>query len=212
MAPPFASAAELSVEVIDVEGQDLFGSGGRFVQETPQESFPQRVAAVDAQFLQPDEGDGAVAAVGGLAPARAAGRVGGQEVLALGPGGEGDQGGPVPVPGGGRGEMPALHHRRVLLGSQLHDGVARAGDGGQASEGVGVAGAGGGGGQGGQEALDRLLRRQAGCRLRGVGGRESSFRRRLRSWAGVPRTMRVCQVIEILCRRLLMPHHYAISR
>lgn len=90
-------------------------------------------------FSSRTRGDGAVAAVGGLAPAQAAGRVGGQEVLALGPGGEGDQGGQVQIPGGGRGEIPALHHRGVLLGSQLHDGVARAGDGGQAKEGVSVA-------------------------------------------------------------------------
>ncbi|MET7462976.1 hypothetical protein [Nonomuraea sp. NPDC005501] len=86
-----AGAAEVGVEVLDVEGEDLLCSGGGFVEHPPQQPFSQGVAKVGEQRFQPGLRDGAVLAPGGFAALQAAGWVGGQDVLALGPGGEGDQ-------------------------------------------------------------------------------------------------------------------------
>ncbi|MEU6718994.1 hypothetical protein ABZ897_46660 [Nonomuraea sp. NPDC046802] len=157
-----AGAAELQVEVLDVEGEDFLGAGGGVVQEPPEDSFAQRVRGVGEQRLQPSARDGAVAAAAGFAALQAPGGVGGQQFLALGPGGEGNQGGQVPVPGGGGRGLPAIHYRGVLLGGQRGDGMIRSGDRGEVGEGLGVAGAGSGRGAGLQEALDGCGGRRAG--------------------------------------------------
>ncbi|WP_067143972.1 hypothetical protein [Microtetraspora malaysiensis] len=86
-----AGAPELRVEVFDVEGEDFLGPGRSFIQQPPEDSFPERVAVVGEQLLQAGLRDGAVAAAGGGAALQPAGGVGRQQVLALGPGGEGDQ-------------------------------------------------------------------------------------------------------------------------
>jgi hypothetical protein len=66
IAPTSQQERELGAEVFDVEGQDLFGPGRRFVEEPPQEPFPQREAVVGEEFLEPGLRDGAVVAMGGL--------------------------------------------------------------------------------------------------------------------------------------------------
>ncbi|WP_162794613.1 hypothetical protein [Nonomuraea lactucae] len=80
-----AGAAELQVEVFDVEGEDFLGAGGGVVQEPPQDSFAQRVGGVSEECLQSGARDGAVAAAGAVAALQAPGRVGDEQFLALGP-------------------------------------------------------------------------------------------------------------------------------
>jgi hypothetical protein len=136
------AAAELQVEVLDVEGQEFPGAGGGLVEHPPQDPFAQAVPVAGEQLVQAGAGDGPIAAAGGLAAFQAAGGVGGEDLLPPGPGGEGGERGQVPVPGGGRRVVPSVHHRGVVLGKE-RGGVAAAGAGDEAGESAGVAGAGG---------------------------------------------------------------------
>ncbi|GAA0826815.1 hypothetical protein GCM10009525_21790 [Streptosporangium amethystogenes subsp. fukuiense] len=53
-------AAELQVEVLDVEAEDFLGAGGRVVQEPPQHPFAQGARGIGEQLVQPGGRDGTV--------------------------------------------------------------------------------------------------------------------------------------------------------
>jgi hypothetical protein len=59
-----AGAAELQVEVLDIEAEDFLGAGGRVVQQP----LPQSVRGVGEQLVQPGGRDGAVTAPGAFGP------------------------------------------------------------------------------------------------------------------------------------------------
>jgi hypothetical protein len=86
-----AGPPELRVEVLDVEGEDLLRPGGGLVEHPPQDPLAQPVPAVGEQFLKAGARDRPVAAAGELATLQPPGGVGGQDLVALRPGGEGGQ-------------------------------------------------------------------------------------------------------------------------
>lgn len=90
-----AAAPELQVQVLNVQGQEFLGSGRCFVERSPEDPFAQAVPVVGEQLVQPGARDRAVAAAGGFAPLQSASRIGGEDLLPSGPGGERGQRGQV---------------------------------------------------------------------------------------------------------------------
>jgi hypothetical protein len=96
---PGPAAAELHVEVGQVQLKQLVRSGAPSVGHAPQDPFTQAEAVIDEQPFQPGSGDGLVTVAGHLAALQPPARVGGQPVLPPRVRGKGVERGQVHVPG-----------------------------------------------------------------------------------------------------------------
>jgi hypothetical protein len=90
---------ELQVEILDIEGQELLGASGGFVEHPPQDPLAQAVPVVGEHLVQAGARDGPITAAGGLAAFQSAGGVSGEDLLPPGPGGERGERGQVSVTG-----------------------------------------------------------------------------------------------------------------